>query len=483
MKTDFVVIGSGIAGLNFSLRAAEFGNVLVITKKTILESNTNYAQGGIAAVLSPSDTFESHYEDTLKAGGYHNNKRAVKFMVRRGPALVKELFSKEVHFQQERGSLSLTREGGHSRSRVAYVGDRTGHAIERSLVHRVRAHPRITLWENCMAIDLIVRGKRCGGVQILRGGNFDAVFAKATILATGGVGHLFRYSTNPAIATGDGIAMAARAGCRLQDLEFVQFHPTALSLKRKRSFLLSETLRGEGAVLRNVDGKRFMRNAHPLQELAPRDIVARAVFSELGRGPVYLDITRKKASWLAGRFPAIWKHLRANGLDLSKDLIPVSPAAHYSCGGVKVNLQGETSIKNLFAIGEVACTGVHGANRMASNSLLESLVFSNEILKSLECLKRPVRESPVPRLKRGGENFQAKAKIRKIMWDRVGIIRSGEGLRKAIDELNRMESDLPAGLNPGILESRNMIQCGRLIAESALKRKKSLGCHYRSDSI
>ncbi|MBT3351214.1 MAG: L-aspartate oxidase [Nitrospinaceae bacterium] len=482
MKTDFIVIGSGIAGLNFSLKAAEFGNVLVITKKTIRQSNTNYAQGGIAAVLDQSDTLDSHYEDTLKAGGYHNNKRAVKFMVKRGPALVLELSAQGVPFQQTGEALSLTLEGGHSTSRIAYVGDKTGQAIEQSLVQRVRRHPQITFQENAMAIDLIVRGNRCYGVQYMKENKIHNVFAKATILATGGLGQLYRYSTNPAVATGDGVAMAARAGCELKDLEFIQFHPTALDLKDKRSFLLSESLRGEGAYLKNAEGRRFMQNIHPLKELAPRDIVSRAVFSELRKGPVYLDITHKKSAFLAERFPIISRQMKTYGLDLSRDLIPVSPATHYSCGGVKVNLQGETSLKNLFAFGEVACTGVHGANRLASNSLLESLVFSNEILKTLKCLKSPIREVSTPEHKHTKARSGAKRKTQNIMWDHVGIVRSKAGLREAIEELDQLESTLPGGVNQGIIEARNLIVCGRLIAQAALKRKKSLGCHYRLDS-
>ncbi|MFC1491515.1 L-aspartate oxidase [Nitrospinota bacterium] len=483
MKTDFVVIGSGIAGLNFSLKAAEFGKVLIITKKTMLESNTNYAQGGIAAVLSQSDTLESHYADTLEAGCYHNNKRAVKFMVKRGPALVKELFTHGVPFQQTKGAISLTLEGGHSSSRIAYVGDKTGHAIEGSLVQRIRQHPQITFWENAMAIDLIVKRNRCYGVQFLKRNKIDRAFAKATILATGGMGQLFRYSTNPEIATGDGVAMASRAGCKLQDLEFIQFHPTALSLKGKRSFLLSESLRGEGAFLRNLEGKRFMQNTHPLKELAPRDIVARAVFSELQKGPVYLDISHEESSFLSTRFPNISKQLQSYGLNLAHDLIPISPAAHYSCGGVKVDLQGETSVKNLFAFGEVARTGVHGANRLASNSLLESLVFSNEILKTLRCLRHPIKEASIPKNKYSEARSSARRKIKNVMWDHVGIVRSKEGLRTAIAELNHIETTLPTGINHRILEIRNLILCGRLIAEAALKRRKSLGCHYRQDSV
>lgn len=482
MKTDFIVIGSGIAGLNFSLKAAEFGNVLIITKKTMRQSNTNYAQGGIAAVLDRSDTLESHYEDTLKAGCHHNNKRAVKFMVKRGPALVLELSAQGVPFQQTGEELSLTLEGGHSTPRIAYVGDKTGQAIEHSLVQRVRRHPRIAFRENAMAVDLIAKGNRCHGVQFIQGNKIHNVFAKATVLATGGMGQLYRYSTNPSIATGDGVAMAARAGCKLQDLEFIQFHPTVLNLKGKRSFLLSESLRGEGAFLKNAKGKRFMQNIHPLKELAPRDIVARAVFFELRKGPVYLDISHKKSSFLAERFPTIFRQMEIHGLDLSREPIPISPATHYSCGGVKVNLQGETSLKNLFAFGEVACTGVHGANRLASNSLLESLVFSNEILKTLKCLKNPIREVSAPGHGHTDARSGAKRKIQNIMWDHVGIVRSKTGLTEAIEGLNRLESALPEGINQGILETRNLIVCGRLIAQAALKRKKSLGCHYRSDS-
>ena len=481
MKTDFVVIGSGLAGLNFALRACEHGRVLVVTKKSAIESNTNYAQGGVAAVLDPMDTFESHYEDTLRVGYHHNNKRAVRLMVRKGPALVRELLQRGVGFQTKGGAMALTLEGGHSRPRVAFVGDATGHAIEESLIERVRRRPGITIWENSMAAELIVRDGRCHGALVLRGGRFVPVFARATILATGGLGRLYRYTTNPPIATGDGVAMAWRAGCRLQDLEFIQFHPTALNLPGKPAFLLSEALRGEGALLRNATGERFMEGAHSLKELAPRDVVARAVFEEMKRGPVHLDFRHETVEFLARRFPTIYAKLKGYDLDLARDLVPISPASHYSCGGVKVDLQGETSAERLFAFGEVACTGVHGANRLASNSLLETLVFSNQILKVLESLRHPVREVKVslPRLTRA--RTSAKRRVQALMWEHVGLVRTREGLTEAIARLSAMEERLPAGASRQLIEVRNMIQCGRLVAEAALKRKKSLGCHLRAD--
>ena len=483
MKTDFLVIGSGIAGLNFALRAAEFGEVLIVTKKGMLESNTNYAQGGIAAVLDSLDSFEAHERDTLKAGCDHNDLRAVKFMVRHGPPLVRELVSKGVRFQQKNEALALTLEGGHSRARIAFSGDATGHAIEQALVDRVREHPRIRVEENTVAIDLIIQKGRCYGAQVLHGRQVRNLYAKATILATGGLGQVYRYTTNPQIATGDGVAMAARAGCRLKDLEFIQFHPTALNLPRKRPFLLSEALRGEGAVLRNAQGKRFMVGVHPLNELAPRDIVARAVFQELKRGPVYLDMTHEKEGFLSQRFPTIYTQLKCYGLNLAKDLIPIAPAAHYSCGGVKVNLQGETSVKNLFAFGEVACTGVHGANRLASNSLLESLVFSHQILKALKCLTGKVKTCAASQEEYTKARTNVTRQVRQIMWGKVGIIRTGVGLTEATRQLQSLAQKLPSGINKELLEARNMVLVGRLITEAAWKRRRSLGCHYREDGL
>lgn len=418
-QTDFLVIGSGIAGLNFALNASKIGKVIVITKKTLQKSNTWYAQGGIAAVLSEIDNFEKHIKDTMKAGHYKNNRKAVEFLVKNAPKAIEKLLELGVKFDLKKNiskqisknisnlnNLELGREGGHSENRIVHVGDLTGQAIEKILVKKLKEKAKkkenIEFYENCFAIDLILeKNLKCLGVEaILKNLNSskdqqkeqNIIFlAEKTILCTGGSGQVFQTTTNPTIATGDGLAMAIRAGAKIQDLEHYQFHPTALDIKKENPlFLISEAVRGEGAILVNQKGERFMKNQHPQKDLAPRDIVTQAIIDQQSQGnKVFLkfkenQFTKKE---LQKRFPQIFKKLQEYKIDLSKDLIPVTPAAHYQCGGIKTNLKGETSIKNLYAFGEVACTGVHGANRLASNSLLEALVFSNEILKTFNKFK------------------------------------------------------------------------------------------------
>lgn len=484
MKTDFLVIGSGIAGLNFALRASKYGKVIVVTKKKMMESNTNYAQGGIAAVHSEIDSWKSHYNDTLKAGAYHNDKKAVRFLVTEGPRMINRLASLGVNFDSSNGNRRLTKEGGHSFRRIAFCRDTTGHSIEKVLVENVKRNKNIKVMEGTVAFELIVKGKKCYAAQALKGHSITNIFAKATILATGGAGKVFKNSTNPEISTGDGIALAYRAGCRLKDLEFVQFHPTALKLEGAPPFLISEAVRGEGAYLVHKDGKRFMHKYHKLGELAPRDIVSRAIVNEEKKGQVYLDITHKDPSFVRERFPKICKSLKKYGLDIAKDKIPVSPAAHYMCGGVKVNINGETNIKNLFAFGEVACTGVHGANRLASNSLLEAVVFSNQILKVLKALKGKIEEFIVkmPLYKNSKSYEHIKTGVQQIMWKNVGIIRKKKGLEAAVKELALIEQKLNKEyVSQSLIEARNLATTGRLIAQAALKRRKSLGAHYRVD--
>ncbi|MBT4055835.1 L-aspartate oxidase, partial [Candidatus Peregrinibacteria bacterium] len=377
-RTNFLIIGSGIAGLNFALHAAKKGHVTILTKKKVAESNTNYAQGGIAGVLDKLDSANQHIEDTFNAGARHGKKKAIKFMVEKSKEAITRLIELGVEFEKEHGKLKLTREGGHSHRRIAYVGDYTGQEIENILIKRVREHPNIEIVENAFALDLLKKRKTIYGASFTKNNNIDYIFADAVILATGGIGQLYQHTTNPKITTGDGIAMAIRAGATTKDLEFTQFHPTALNKRRTPLFLLSETLRGEGAKLKNTTGARFMHKHSPkLKELASRDIVARAIYSESKDGPVTLDISHKSRDFLKKRFPKIYAELRKYKLDLAKDLIPVIPAAHYTCGGIKTNLKGRTNLNRLFAFGEAACTGVHGANRLASNSLLEALVFSN----------------------------------------------------------------------------------------------------------
>jgi len=484
MKTDFIIIGSGIAGLNFALEAAKYGKVTLLTKKDMMESNTNYAQGGIAAVLDKHDTGDSHVEDTMKAGCYHNDIEAVEYLVEQGPKMIKKLLDLGTPFEQKSGVLKLTREGGHKCRRVAYSGDATGHAIEKTLVDVVKEEENIEILEDSMAIELIVENNKCHGVQYIQDKEVKEVYSKAVILATGGAGQLFKKTTNPDIATADGIAMAYRAGAEIEDLEFLQFHPTALNKKNAPPFLVSEAVRGEGGKLKNSKGKRFMHKYHEMKELAPRDIVARAIAKEAEKGEVVLDISHEKSEFLKTRFPTIYKKLKKYGLDLTKEAIPVLPAAHYTCGGVKVNLKGETKIKNLYAFGEVARTGVHGANRLASNSLLESIVFSNQVLNTVKKLDHEIKEIKIS--KPEYQDFKAddiKKEIQEVMWQYVGLIRNDQGLRKAIERLKKIEENLPKKVNNELIEAKNMAQTGIMMAEAALKREKSLGCHFRDDEI
>lgn len=486
---DIIVIGSGISGLNFALRAAEkYERVLVITKKKVAQSSTNFAQGGIAAVLSKLDDFKKHVKDTLVAGCFHNDRHAVEYMVRHGPSAIARLVELGVPFATHHGELLLTREGGHHQRRIAFVSDYTGQAIEKVLVGKIRKNPRITLMEHTFAIDLLIENRRCSGVQILQGKKFKNVFGNMTVLATGGIGQLYENTTNPSISTGDGIAMADRAGCHFRDLEFVQFHPTALKIKGKPRFLISEAVRGEGAYLRNMAGERFMKKNHKLAELAPRDIVSRAIFEEEKMGLVYLDLRHKNAKEIETRFPQIYQKLKSYGLNMARDLIPISPAAHYLCGGVRVNLRGETGIKNLFAFGEVAGTGVHGANRLASNSLLEALVFSDRILKIPHQRKGKPPHFPTPKLnKLSLKKYRIlkalRRELRSVMWKKVGIVRSKKSLTEAFKEINALIYELgkiPVYAQESI-ELKNMFYAAMLITQAALKRRKSLGCHFRKD--
>lgn len=481
-KTDFIVIGSGIAGLNFALEASKYGKVTLLTKKDMMESNTNYAQGGIAAVLDTHDTYESHIEDTLKAGCYHNDVEAVKFLVQEGPKMVKKLLDLGTPFEQKSGVLKLTREGGHSCRRVAYSGDATGHVIEKTLVEKVRANKNISILEETIATELIVKDKKCYGVQYLQDKKVEEVYSKAVVLATGGAGQLFKKTTNPDIATADGIAMASRAGAKMEDLEFIQFHPTALNKAGAPPFLISEAVRGEGGQLKNNKGERFMDKYHEMKELAPRDIVARAIAKEAESGEVTLDISHEDPEFIKTRFPTIYNKLLEYGIDMTKQAIPILPAAHYTCGGVKVNLKGETNIKNLYAFGEVSRTGVHGANRLASNSLLESIVFSNQVLDVIKKLEDKIDTVKIDKPKYVEyDTDKTKKRIQHVMWKYVGLIRNEKGLKTAVKELNNIEKKLPEGVNQELVEAKNMVQTGKLIAKAALKRKKSLGCHFRED--
>jgi len=482
MKTDFIVLGSGIAGLNFALEASKYGKVTILTKKNMTESNTNYAQGGIASVLEKNDSYESHIEDTMKAGCYHNERKAVEYMVTEGPKMIKRLLDLGTPFEQKSGVLKLTREGGHSCPRVAYAGDMTGHAIEKTLVEAVKKNSNISVFEDTIAIELIVKAGKCYGVQYLEDKDVKELYGKAVALATGGAGQLFKKTTNPEIATGDGMAMAYRAGAEMEDLEFIQFHPTSLNREGAPSFLISEAVRGEGGKLRNSMGERFMHRYHEMKELAPRDIVARAVAKEAQNGEVVLDIRHEDPKFLKTRFPNIYTKLLEYGIDMTIQPIPVLPAAHYICGGVKVEMKGATNIRNLYAFGEVSRTGVHGANRLASNSLLESIVFSTNIPEAVKELKQEVEEVEMEKPKYAESDArEAKKEIQEVMWEYVGLIRNKEGLKKAVEELEKIENKFPEGVNRELIEARNMAQLGKLIAKAALKRGKSLGCHFRDN--
>lgn len=480
-KYDVIVVGSGISGLNFSLNAAQKGRVLVVTKKKMMNSTTNYAQGGIAAVLNSLDDFNKHIQDTMKAGSYHNNKKAVAFMVKKGPKLINHLLQLGVKFSTENNKISLAKEGGHSKRRIAHVGDRTGHSIEKVLIDNVKKNDNITIWENTFAIDLLVNKNICYGLKVLKNDTVKLLYSSAVVLATGGIGQVYQHTTNPSISTGDGIGMAARAGAHLRDMEFIQFHPTVLDSPRKKRFLISEALRGEGAILINHAGKRFMKRYHRQAELAPRDIVSQAIFQEQKNGQVYLDISHKPSKDIKKRFPYICKELQKRGFDLTKEKIPISPAAHYSCGGIHVDLNGQSSIKHLYAFGEVACTGVHGANRLASNSLLEAIVFSNQIIKALPKQKKHTPasfSSHISTKKNGPSSAYIRKKIKQIMWDNVGIVRSPKELKKAHSLLQKInEKYIISHVTPSTLETKNMIETALSITRAAEQRKTSLGCH------
>lgn len=515
MDTDFIVIGSGLAGLTSSLILSEYGKVLLVTKGKISDGATSLAQGGIAAVVLPEDSFQNHIQDTLMAGAFHNNKKAVEYLVRQGPAAIDWLEQQGVRFAKKDGQFSPTREAAHSHRRVLHATDFTGREIEKALIKKVRQAKNIEVWEKTFVIDLIVEKGKCLGVKILQEKKEDfflqKIYGRAVILATGGLGQVYRWTTNPKVATGDGVAMAVRAGAKVKDLEFIQFHPTALKESRSPLFLLSEALRGEGAYLVKVKSQqsqvkkkkkfkietgeeRFMKDYDSRMELAPRDIVARAIFAEQKKGyEVFLDIRHRGRDFLVKRFPNIYRELKKRGYDLVKDLIPVTPAAHYSCGGVKTDIYGRTNIKNFFAFGEVACTGVHGANRLASNSLLEAVVFPKILGKLIPTMSSIIRIIE-PKEERGFgsdeiyiEDFKdfrkikkIRQKLQKLMWEKVGISRRRKELSEALSQLREWEKELDAikSLKKEVLELKNMILVGKLIVQAALKRKKSLGGHF-----
>jgi L-aspartate oxidase len=491
-ETDYVIVGAGIAGLRAAIGlAAHSGRVLVVTKEALGESNTSYAQGGIAVAISGEEDVELHLEDTVNAGDGLVNREAAHVLVEEGPRRVEELLRWGTDFDREDGRLMLTREGAHSRNRILHAhGDATGAEIGRSLLRHARSIENITLLEWTTTFDLMLQEGVVAGVGLMdREGQPYTVRARAVLLASGGAGQVYSDTTNPLVATGDGIAMAWRAGAEVADMEFYQFHPTALSLPGVQRFLLSEALRGEGAYLRNAEGERFMERYHPLLELAPRDVVARAITRE-GIGPegeqlpVYLDMRHVTSIDPATRFPGISGFLAQHGLDLRRDLIPVRPAAHYLMGGIRTDVHGRTSLQRLYAAGEAACTGVHGANRLASNSLLEGLVFGARAAEAMLEQSALAVNQPDPRVDfmfAEADFPSIRERLQQTMWEKAGLLRDGTGLRAAQQELDTLGEQLPETSSRQGIELHNLRTVGGMIVASALAREESRGAHYRND--
>jgi len=537
MVTDFLIIGSGIAGLSLALKLSELGKVLIVTKKRKAESNTNYAQGGIASVLADDDNFDLHISDTMSSGGGLCKIEAVEKIVREGPARIYELVDIGVKFTEENGRLKLGREGGHTKSRIVHAKDLTGKEIERALLYDISRNKNIQVLEYHFAIDLLSNGNlkshfnenndyrhsrknrernACYGVYALnvKNNRIEKIISRQTILATGGLGQIYLHTTNPAIATGDGFAMGYRAGCVVENMEFVQFHPTSLYESEieddTQVFLISEAVRGAGAVLKTRKGKEFMHKYDKRRSLAPRDIVARAIDNELKKSGdkfVYLDLSKIGTDKIKNNFPNIYKVCLSKGLDITKEMIPVVPAAHYACGGIKTDLNGRTTLKNLFACGEVGMTGVHGANRLASNSLLEAVVFSDAIYEYIKANAGkifPADKNKTLYLRKlysdvlewddkGTINpdewvliSHDKREIKEIMSDYVGIVRNTYRLARAFRRIKMLREEIKeyyirTKVTVEVLELRNLVLVAYMIIKSAMQRKESRGLHYMLD--
>ncbi len=492
---DYIIVGSGIAGLYDALLLQEVGSVLILTKGSIDECNTKHAQGGIAAAISSLDSPELHFKDTIAAGAGLCDPEAVRILTEEAADRIADLVGLGVPFDTVDGEIALTKEAAHSVPRILHAGgDATGERIEVTLSNAARRSKMITIFEYFLVTEILVRDGKVYGVNALdlRSGTAEEFGCRFLILATGGIGRLFKITTNPDIATGDGIALAYRAGAEIVDMEFFQFHPTALRLPGVPLFLISEAVRGEGGILRNIKGERFMLKYSPQGDLAPRDVVARGIVAEMkatGTDRVYLDVTHLPARLLSARFPQIYRFCLDHGLDITTSQIPVVPAAHYIMGGVRTNYQGETNIAGLFASGEVASTGVHGANRLASNSLLEVLVFGKRIVERTKVgeasVAAPTKEGVYSLKGRGTSGVKypnlSVTALQSLLWDKVGIVRSGEGLGEAVNVLAAWEKAIKPATDRPSYELANMVLVGRLMTEAALIREESRGAHYRSD--
>lgn len=507
---DFLVIGTGLAGVSFALKASQFGHVILVSKKSLEDTNTAWAQGGIASVMSDDDSFHEHVDDSLQAGAGLCREDIVRMVITQGPDRIKDLVNWGVRFDQTNGRHDLTKEGGHTKRRIHHVQDHTGRSVHQTLLQRVREQKNITILEDYFAIDLITNRKidprsveaaKCYGAYVLNQKTHEVsvIKARATVLATGGAGKVYLYTSNWEGATGDGIAMAHRAGCRVSNMEFMQFHPTCLYHPSARNFLITEAIRGEGGRLLNKQGEAFMQNAHPQAELAPRDIVARSIDAEIKRSgaeSVFLDISFKPREFILSHFPVIYERCLEYGIDITKQPIPVVPAAHYLCGGVSTDQWGHTDLHGLFVIGESSNTGLHGANRLASNSLLECLVFAHNaaqwIQKNLDQLPL-LRNDPPAWVYTENQNDDELVminhmwdEIRRLMWNYVGIVRTDKRLHRAQHRLKNILAEIQEyywdfKLHPDILELRNIALVADLTVTCALQRKESRGIHYNLD--